>query len=464
MNDYNKIFIDGQNISAFVKDTNRIWEGIIVTRSDGTKVALNETTKTWKRLSDLNHIKRVGVMLYEEEKQEIPELKTFGDLINHSFSDVGKVDPSKINDKNLGDVSKSLTDIGTDMGLSDTPDEDKAKTLIGSELALKNAEGEKTEGAGDNQQKEEAMENISKFKQEIGDNIKESLKRLHPMLRVLTEELDEDMTEEEAEARKEMIDEQEALEYEDSDYLDISSDQKREIIEKAYTMLEDGQNDIEDELKASYELNDEDAEEFAIAAMEKYLDNTEVEPRNSIKTEDDVEEDFEDTIDKFDGPTDELLDHLVDEYEIDPDEAESIWVEKKGNLEECIFAFVDIIKKRLNEASFFKTYGGNWDTHKLTGMWKGTQPADGIGAEGWKKWVEEHFEGLYRENKDSYMNVVEAFEMVDDENKPHYRVELVKKELYEIHFLDDKGKLLKEWRAHNEEHAGAMMEYLFGDL
>jgi len=138
------------------------------------------------------------------------------------------------------------------------------------------------------------------------------------------------------------------MDYEDEDYLDIPEETKKDVIKKCEELLADGRDDIIDEIKSSFELTDDDAEEFVIKAMEDYLAKTDVSVRDSIK-DTEIEKSFEDSIDKFKGSDGELLDYLVDEYEIDPSEAESIWVEKKGNLSECVLAFVDIVKKRLKE-------------------------------------------------------------------------------------------------------------------
>jgi len=40
---------EGQAISSFVKNSNVIWEGILIEKEDGTKVVLNEETHRWKK-------------------------------------------------------------------------------------------------------------------------------------------------------------------------------------------------------------------------------------------------------------------------------------------------------------------------------------------------------------------------------------------------------------------------------
>ena len=106
-----------------------------------------------------------------------------------------------------------------------------------------------------------------------------------------------------------------------------------------------------------------------------------------------------------------------------------------------------------------------WNTRNLTRWYSGNKPV-GHKAENLKDFVDSAFNGLHRENSEPfYSSTIEAFYMIDDNNKVKYRVELLKKEnnTYELHIMKD-SKTIKEWRTDDEEHAGAMMEYLFGDI
>jgi hypothetical protein len=565
--DYNHLFIPGQEISAFVKDSNRIWEGIIVDRYDGTKVVLNEDTKRWKKLSDLESIKRTGHLLYEDQQQEIdpnvdntPDTRTnqlIGEILGKGALDDSKVaenadkflqkqndvtkagkvaydlskqpdikgGPFKSEDdatKAVGDNAKkikaeaagdatgggdvaqqeaevealkqqyesirrtndtlsqlhpSLQPALREMAASDfkqikttfikTQDEAKAvKALrlagLEHEHAEKTVQGWKamlmqgidiplneskliedydydedlTEEEGDYMEEYEYLQKIKSMTQDevyeewaqtYIDNVKESdgkfynpeqyfenqseeiLSDLHDCKEgsrqmsyndarrgalawwnehhgELNESIEEDdlidFIRDQTEAGKferkdfekikdymqdndaagtadeewedengegEKADAKESLDYEDSEYLDIPDDVKADVIAKCKELLAAGQDDIEDEIKSSFELADDDAEEFIIQAMEEFLEETEVVPRESIKDheEDEVEKDFEDTIDQFEGPDGELLDHLVDEYEIEPGEAEKVY-EESSSLSECIFKFVEIVRNRLD--------------------------------------------------------------------------------------------------------------------
>jgi len=384
MKDYNKMFPEGQEVSAFIKNSNKIWEGKIIIRSDGTKVVLNEN-KSWKKLSDLESVKRTGVLLYEEESL-LPDIDNFSDLVNNALKDK-KIDPSKVDSKTLKDFTNSAMDMAEKAGL-ETPKEDQAEQQATDQIAAANAINQ-SDNIGDQAKAAEAREEFEDVKDKIlEEKIKNSLLELHPILQPylrenkLTERLF--MEDELRELGRKVQDprivtfdelrslgdnaeindiEYEMENYEDENYLDIDPTLKDEIINRALGFIHDDVDNIAETLKSNYELSDEDAEEFAVCAMEKFLDETDIEPRECIEP-DEVEDDFEKTIDNYNGPNDELLDYLVVEYEIDPQEAEYIYEEKKGNLTECIMAFVDIVKNRLNEhwnppitASSYPTFG-----------------------------------------------------------------------------------------------------------
>ena len=122
---------------------------------------------------------------------------------------------------------------------------------------------------------------------------------------------------------------------------------------------------------------------------------------------------------------------------------------------------------RLNESYPYKKSDGSWDTKKLTRWYRGGDKWTPVGqtAESLKDFVSENFAGLYRENApyDSE-RYEEAFYMVNDNNEKIFRVELFRCEgLYKL-YITKNGKGIKEWKTEDAEHAGAMMEYLFGDL
>ena len=392
---------EGLEVSAFLKNSDKIWEGIVIERNDGVKVVLNESTNKWKKLSDLDYIKVIGQVLNEADTNKPIKLT---DLTKENSTDefinsfLNKKDPPKnlknttdfLNNPNSIEKAKKVAfSISKNPQIKDGPykNEDEAKDAVINSAKKVAAEASgKATGGGEQKQADAIKAQLQK--QYLGETVK-TLNRLHPSLQPYlqetkkmsaTEKLQKhfDKQREEREHKDKLFNEKyplftnpekkekecghpvresNELDYEDEDYLDVPDDVKKDIMDKCKQLLDDGKDDILDEIKSSFELTDEDAEEFVMKAMTDYLDDQDVKIRDSINNieDEEVEKSFEDSIDKFDGPNDELLDHLVDEYEINPDEAESIWVEKKGNLEECIFAFVDIVKNRLKEADNTQT-------------------------------------------------------------------------------------------------------------
>jgi hypothetical protein len=141
------------------------------------------------------------------------------------------------------------------------------------------------------------------------------------------------------------------IKYENDEYLDIPEEVKTEVMKDILDLLNKKETDIENKIKQLYELSDNDAAEFVIQGMELYLKNSNIDPKNSIKDieMEEIEKSFEDTIDKYSGPDDEILDYLADTYEIDSNEAERIVEKTKGNLTETIYSFINIIRNRLKE-------------------------------------------------------------------------------------------------------------------
>jgi hypothetical protein len=400
----------GQQVSSFIKGSNKIWEGIIIDRSDGEKVVLNETTNNWKKLSDLEHIKRIGKLLYEDQHQEEATdlIKDFNSFTQSTLNkgdedDLEKVakDPSskKQLSNHLITISKANPDI------KDTPSSpDEAEKTVDENLVNVLAAKKSENAPGNDAAIKMAQEETEKL---IGKQVQETLDQLHPNIKTTLKEMSTEMFKQckeyfddtqdekktirllikhgmtrkaalekvnkwkdllistdtkltENEKKPKKVDQEESINYENEDYLDIPNDVKIDVISRCKDLLADDQADIEEVIKSSFELTDEDAEEFIIQAMEEYINETDVEPRDSIKStseeideddiEDDIEKDFEDTIDSYKGPDNELLDFLVEEYEIDPNEAEKIYDSKNGDLTECIMAFVDIVKNKLKES------------------------------------------------------------------------------------------------------------------
>lgn len=362
---------DGIFISSFIKDTDKIWEGIIYTRSDGQKVVLNETTKRWKKLSDLEYIKENFTPVADSNalmsfgKTDNKNIK-YDDLKNEFSSKIVGEDPTKAiqnaesiltNKSAIAAGGKALFDrANTTLTDKREAPENLQTATDDFNTSMKDiAADAKAAETGD---PEDGIEEVKKIA-----NIKEYL---HPSLRPylkLEEFRSRDESKEWAfrkkqleDIRKMAVEDKErfsdSIDYENEDYLDIPDDLKSEVMADIMTHISNNEEDIITKIKKEYELSDSDAEEFVIEAMDRYVKNSDVIPKDSIKdiTDEEVENSFEQTIDNFDGPKEDLLDHLVDVYEIDTDKAEEIVDKTKGNLIETIFEFVDLVKLRLQES------------------------------------------------------------------------------------------------------------------
>lgn len=362
---------EGQAISSFVKNSNVIWEGLLIEKEDGTKVVLNEETNRWKRLSDLEHVK-----ILNEDASDIKQgFESFGEVVDSSFKDIKGIDSNKITDQNIKQLTKDFQEVSKSYGIKDTPKDDKeASDIVTNALASKYAQENATSSAGNTQQAEEAKNNIENFKKEI----QESLNRLHPSLRLSESDQSEDLNDywdfgglEDPEHLIHSENYEDDFQYDDENDIDdflygryegdheddheddhegepessLSKEDEEKVFEKALGLIRSNSTDILKEIIDEFDIPETEADKIVELAMEEYLDSEN--SGEGMFENDEVENDFEETIDAYDGPDDGLLDHLIDEYEISPEEAEVVWEETDGNLEECIFAFVDIVKRRI---------------------------------------------------------------------------------------------------------------------
>jgi hypothetical protein len=378
MKDYSHLFIDGQEVSAFTKD-NLLFEGIIKIRDDGTKVVLNESSNTWKRLRDLEHVRRVGTKLYEEEEGS-------GDLANKILS--GMTSATEKNGPNnpiVQNAAKNATHLAN-QAFKDPKSREKYKTA----LDLQN-EIESTADTLNNPAKAKAVTEINKavpglLTESINAAINDTWKQIHPSLRLRENEFDEntlddedlEITEEDLakdideadieadidvasdfdeddldEKEKEKIRE-EAADYEDEKPSGVSIDEKDEITEEALLFVDEHYEDLEDYIAENYEVSTEEAKEIALKAMRLYMGEEsmdaafdsppDIEP---LQAYGEIEKEFESEIDKFEGDNGELLDHLVDVFEIPEGKAEEIFEEKNGKLAETILGLIDYVKEKL---------------------------------------------------------------------------------------------------------------------
>jgi hypothetical protein len=115
----NKFVGEGREISAFIKNTDRIWEGTLISRSDGTMIVLNESTKKWRKLSDLEKIKLI------ESDTEATYEAFMGAMKDN-------LDPDKMDDKIVKDAAKEIEGLKLD----GTPDNDSIITDLNNEQIM----------------------------------------------------------------------------------------------------------------------------------------------------------------------------------------------------------------------------------------------------------------------------------------------------------------------------------------
>jgi hypothetical protein len=384
-------FEENTRISAFVKDSDKIWEGIIITRSNNTKVVLNESTGRWKKLSDLDNIKLLNedFTTMSSSSDATSNINTtenkklkYDDIKKSFVSDIVGDDPAKAvqNAENILTNKSAISAGGQALFDKSQTAEDKDAVPKNQNDAIEhfNTEVKNIAGQAEAAKTGDVEDGIEEVRTLAG--IKETYKQLHPSLQRYLEdskewidengegfefESDDDGWEvhkdgkylgwvkNKKDAKKEFGKEKtdKSMDYENDDYLDVPDDVKADIMADIQDLLTNKEIDIEDRIKQSYELSDSDAEEFVIQGMEHFIKTSDVKPKDSIKDikDEEIEKSFEDSIDKFDGKEEDMLDYLADTYEINPDEAEKIVEKTGGNLTETIYEFVKLVKKHLSE-------------------------------------------------------------------------------------------------------------------
>jgi hypothetical protein len=381
---------EGSRISSFIKNTDRIWEGIVITRTDGTQTVLNEQTGRWCRVSNLENIKvlnedftsTVSTSIADALNNNSTENKDikYPDLKQNFAQEIVGDDPQKavVNAEKVLSNKSALTAGGQSLfDQANTTLKDKSEAPKNPADATKDFDNSMKDIAAKAKAAETGDPNdgVDEVKKMTG--IQESLKQLHPSLQKYLEDVSiddlydymrdnheagrvdggtwhifKDYFENQKNDKKEKPTkkDEKSIKYENEDYLDIPEEIKSDVMADVLKYLSDHEEDIETKIKSDYELSDSDAEEFVIKGMELYIETNETEPRDSIDdiTSSEVEKSFEASIDEYDGPEDGILDYLSDTYEIEPGEAQKIVEKTKGNLTETISCFVDYVKDKLN--------------------------------------------------------------------------------------------------------------------
>jgi hypothetical protein len=357
MNNDDNFFTEGVMISSFVKNSDRIWEGILITRTDGIKTVLNEQSGRWKKLSDLDNIKILTedfTTLTGSISSAIGDVSnnenlTYSDLRSKFSKDIVGEDVVRAQqnaEKILGNKSALAAGAQELLKKANTELTDKSQAPENEATAARDFNEDMKQILGDTEaaKKNDNEEGFKKVQQAASIN-----EQFHPSLQKYLNS----MTSEQWYGNKlyESQDTEYEMNYEDDDYLDIPEEIKSDIIADIIELLKKNEENIEDKIKNNYEISDSDAEEFIVKAMEMYLKNTDITPKDSIQniTDDEVEKSFEKSIDDYEGPENGLLDYLADTYEIDTSEAEKIFEENEGKLTETILGFVKFIKNKLRE-------------------------------------------------------------------------------------------------------------------
>jgi len=318
----NNLFVDSQEISAFIKGTNQIWEGILWTRDDGVRVVLNENGK-YKRLSDLDHIKRVGEILTEDLKSAKAATTN---LINDT---IGKLDPKAVAPKK-DFVVNTVTN-----GLSKNPNtkpltSDQIKTDVVA--AFEKKENEKNSAIAQSQQQMDRK--LAPFQTAAQESVDTAAPRIR-------EELDEELLD--------LIDDPK-LTYEDEDFEEadeeadiymntntLSDEDRESALKDIQEMADKSIDEMIDHIKNNYEVSENEAERLVMEVIQP----------EEVPFNDDVDAAFCEEIDDFDGPPEDLLDHLVTTFEIPEGTAETILIESKFNKQNAILRMADWVRKHI---------------------------------------------------------------------------------------------------------------------
>jgi hypothetical protein len=383
---------EGSRISSFIKNTDKIWEGIVLTRTDGIQTVLNEQTGRWCRISNLEGIKILNEDFTGTVSTSVTDVLSnnstdnknikYPDLKQNFVQQIVGDDPKKavLNAEKVLSNKSALTAGGQSLFTqANTTLTDKSEAPKNEADATKDFDSSMKDIAAKAKAAEtgDPEDGVDQVKKMTG--IEESLQQLHPSLQKYLEDVSSDdlydymrdnhesgkVDEDSWDIFKDCFDtyknepkedkptkkDEKSMNYENDDYLDIPEDIKSDVMADVLKYLGDHEEDIETKIKSDYELSDSDAEEFVIKGMELFISTVETEPKDSIDsiTNSEVEKSFEDAIDKYDGPEDGILDYLSDTYEIEPGEAQKIVEKTKGNLMETISCFVDYVKNKLNE-------------------------------------------------------------------------------------------------------------------
>lgn len=128
--------------------------------------------------------------------------------------------------------------------------------------------------------------------------------------------------------------------YEDDDESTTIDDNTYDALyQECMSFLEEGKEEFENSLAEKFDVSVEDVEDIIISAMRDFIGE------DLVEIDDEVNEEFENEIDDFDGDEDGLLDHLTVKFELSPKDVELIYSSSQ-DLTECIISMAELVRKR----------------------------------------------------------------------------------------------------------------------
>jgi len=329
------ILIDGQSVRAQSKSGKTI-EGSIHTRSDGSRVVLQESGR-WVKLANLRKVVATGENLYESEINAASEA---------AQSIYDSLDFDKIDRENKeAEIKDAVKQTIMQDEKSHITDEDAAGIVDKTYASQKALAKARDTGGGDSAK---AAEMIDEYKSAAADAIKESL-REH-LTDALRDELGEGAVDElfddewekpedfesddyeydcdelaiEDEMTGDEIDEAEdrAEDFEDEDYNSISDDEMEEVSAQVGEMLDQSDDEIIEWITENYAVAREEAEDILLRSLRAKLDGEKPECGDEV---DDAYCEEMDECEDEDG----MIEHLKDTFEI-PDGAMTEIIKESG--------------------------------------------------------------------------------------------------------------------------------------
>jgi len=344
---------EGSLVSARIRGTRTVIEGIVARRSDGTRVILKEDGR-WTRLSNCEHIVlREGDMMMTSSKTSVKTSSSSSGSKGDSSPDktidsiLSKINPKKISDKN---EDKMLDAVGNAAEVIHSKDLKKGegKPKAATQWTLK----KEVDGTGSNAQKvEKAMADLKIYEsleRELGGHVSDDLWNEdgvpqneywydRPEERI--EEIEDLFDPEVLMDAREMTEVQTgAPDVVDPDFCSIGPEVYEEAVNDAVMMLESAVDDVVTCLIHNYEIGEDEAERILKDALDRKCPTV-------LECEDEVEQAFDEALDECPDPS-KPLDYLCEKFDIPEDVAMRI-VERSKSTVDSVMGLVDYVRERL---------------------------------------------------------------------------------------------------------------------